>query len=194
MRQVNFPVYSYDELNDKAKIKAAEEIRDKLNGPWWDSSNVDEMKAEITYGLAEALKSPGWDTFGRGGFPGIDGVTVTGYDLERGQSIDVEGTLTPANAPRLPWVEGMVSVALNDPDCGPLFVEWEDGHEDGVETAASYAAETAMKEAIRNAMQLAWRMGRDEMDYIEGTEYAVEWIEGNNPEFHADGRFYGAGQ
>jgi hypothetical protein len=183
-----FTVYEYDELSEDAKARAVETIRERLNGIWWDSSDVDDVTGEMVYKLAEKLKSPGWDTYGEGDFPGITDVQVTEWDVERGQSIKVIGTLTRENAPALPWADGIDYVMLGGGDY------WPEVHValDGVDTTTELmlAVVDAMTNAVEDSIRSAWQAGRDRMDYLESDEHALEYIEGNDREFHADGRLY----
>jgi hypothetical protein len=182
-RDITFKVYKYDELSDKAKERAVECVSEKLNGPWWDQHNIDDITNAITYGLADALKTPGREEYGEADYPGIKGIKVEEWDMSRGQEIKVKGSLTRDNAPGLPWTDSIDSVSLNDPDYGPVRV-W-DADED-----APAEAVTAMKEAVENAIHAAWKAGRTEMDYHESEEYAKDWINGNQPEFTEDGNLH----
>lgn len=104
--------FTFDELSDQAKATAVESIAEKLGGDWWDSDDIERVSRTIVYKLGEVLTSPGWDTFGEGDFPGVAGVTLDGWDIERGQHVALNGDLTRENAPSLPWADGVASISL----------------------------------------------------------------------------------
>jgi hypothetical protein len=106
--------WRFDELSEAAQRKAVETVAGKLGGDWWDQADTDDIGATIQYQLAEVLKSPGWDTVGEGDFPGIDGVTVQGWDLDRGDYVSVGGALTRKNAPGLAWPDHAEHVELHE--------------------------------------------------------------------------------
>lgn len=186
-------VYKYGELSKAAQAKAVESAREKLSGPWWDSTDNEEISETIAYAFAQQLGTPGHATYGEADFPGIPGINLAGWDLERGESVEFKGKLTRENAPALPWVDGIVAVHLNDsPHFGfreSAHVVWDDvePYED-----AQKAADSDMGQAARDAMRAAWEAGRTQMDYKCGDEYAREWIEGNEPAFTEDGALHSA--
>lgn len=186
MREITpaaFKVYTFEELSEAAQKKAVAEISEKLNGAWWDDSDLERLRETMRFAFARELQAPGSENFGPGDYPGIDGVELGEWDLERGQSIEFKGRLTRENAPALPWVDGIPSVLLGDRNYGMVYVEIAD-------QAVSQDLEDALDRAVRDAMQAAWKDGRAEMDYMEGDEYAEGWIEGNLPEFYEDGTYY----
>lgn len=105
--------YTYEELDADAQRKAVEAIAEKLSGEWWDENDIEQVGETIVYALAEAFKTPGWDTFGEGDFPGIDGVSVKEWDLDRGEMISADGLIGPGNAPGLTWPTAVSYVELN---------------------------------------------------------------------------------
>jgi hypothetical protein len=176
-------VYKYDELADAAKAKAVEQVQEMFVRTW-DSHDVERINETLVYAFAEKLRAPGWDTYSVSDYPGIDGIALLGWDLERGESVEFQGTLNRENAPALPWVDGIESVVLRHPDYWrPVQVETDS-------EADLSSVIKIMAAAVDTAIRATWEVGRAEMDYLEGDEYAKEWIEGNEPEFHKDGTLY----
>lgn len=110
--------WKFTELDDETKAKAVENVAEKLGGDWWDEGDIESVRQVITYQLAEKVKAPDWDTYGSGDFPGIDGVKLDGWDIERGNHVALTGTLTRENAPGLPWVDGVGDVTLTSSNYG----------------------------------------------------------------------------
>lgn len=187
MREITpdpFKVFTLDELEPAARKRAIETVAEKLGGDWWDESNNESISDTIVYALAEAFKTPGWDTFGAGDFPGIPGVKLDGWDLDRGDSLTLSGTLTRENAPALPWDDTVEEVHL-------AATRWN-GTSVGVVTVddRTDVDVRAIDEAVRDAIEAAKRAGREEMAYMSSEEYATEEIEANGREFYADGSLY----
>lgn len=203
MREVTTRVYRFAELTDAAKERAIESIREKLGGAWWDSGDNDDVRAVMVYTLAEKLRTPGWDTFGVGDFPGVDGVQVDGWDIERHQALAVTGTLTRETAPALPWVDGIDHVALkghrsdsttvelveSDPDCTCSPDHYLQPHDPGCPTLADNPAtaeqRATLEQAVRDALSAAWSDGEKEAEYKTGEEWARQVADTH--EFTADG-------
>jgi hypothetical protein len=201
-------VYALDELSPEARAKAVEDFAAKLGGEWWDSHDAERVSETIVYDLAARLEAPGWDRWGVGDFPGIDGVKLTGWDIERGQSVMFDGRLTRANAPALPWVEGIdaieldakrdytsVSVEESEPVCTCTGdVSWLAPHLDdcpsNVPNPSTPEQHRTLVEAVKDAMHGAWKAGRDEGEYISSEENAVQCIEANEHRFLEDGSLY----
>lgn len=185
-REIVTTVYSYGELTSDAQAKAIESVCEMLVASW-DSDEIEAVGQTMVYTLAEKLRSPGWDTYGPVDFPGIDGVTLDGWDLERGQYLVLSGHLDRDNAPALPWADGVESVRL-DPK-RDYTVVWAEPADDAPwpETAGYISACEALVTAVKDAMHAAWVAGRDESEYLTGEEYAREWIDGNEPEFDESG-------
>lgn len=201
-------VYQLEELDASAQEKAIDAIRERLGGDWWDEHDNADVGAAMLYSLAGTLQAPGWDTFGSGDFPGIAGVTMNGWDIGRGQSLALDGTLDRDNAPMLPWVEGIAEVSLSgirsdstvvdvvdaDPECTCAHGGWESHHEPGCPTlthqAATDAQREVMRQVVRDAIHTAWKAGSDEADYKTSDEYTRQWIDANGCEFLSDGTLY----
>lgn len=188
MREITpepFKVFTFAELDESAQRTALENVADSLSSTWGDSFDIESITETITYALAEALGTPGWDTFGEGDFPGIPNVEVTGWDMDRGSYMVLKGELTRENAPELPWRDGMEYVSLSDGrDFTRVFVEYEPGEDDYTGVVR------AMRGAVDDAIDKAWRAGRDAREHIGSEENAREHIEANEPEFYADGSLY----
>lgn len=205
-------VYTLDELTAEARAAAIANVSEKLTGDWWDTHDIERVTETIVYALADALKTPGREKWGVGDFPGIEGVKLSGWDIERGQSVLFDGKLTRENAPALPWVNGIEAVELDakrdhtyitveesEPECTcPPNGSWLSPHEAACPTNAPNPATTdqhkGLREAARDAIHKAWEAGRQEGDYIGSAQYATEDIEANERLFHADGALYAGPQ
>lgn len=182
-------VFKFEELDERAQQRALDTIAGKLVGDWWDQHDNDDIAATMVYTFAEKLRAPGCDKYGVGDFPGIAGVKLEEWDLDRGQTIKFKGHLDRDNAPGLPWAEGIEAVVLTAYRWeNNLHVEtdWEVPETDEEATRVSALVE-AMRDAVEDALHTAWRAGRDEMEYKGGEEYARDWVEANEPEFDEDG-------
>jgi hypothetical protein len=187
MREITTRVYRFEELAEEAQQRAVENVAVKLGGDWWDSHDTDDLRDVMVYAFAAALGEPGQDTFGPGDYPGIPGVKLTEWDLDRGQSVKFEGTLDADNAPNLPWAGGLEQVVLNHRHyVRSVWVE-VDGPDDDALTRQRI---NAMREAVEEATHKAWKAGRDELDHRTSSEYAREWIEINELEFTEDGELF----
>lgn len=185
-------VYTFAELSDAAKEKAIECIREKLGGDWWDSFDTEDIGKIILHTLAYEIGEPKAADHGCDDYPGIPDIKVTGWDVERGGSLALDGYLDRDNAPKLPWTPGILSVHLNSrrSDYSTLSVECTDLEEHGV-AGASPAEIRAMEEAILTIIGAAIKAGRDEMEYKSSEEYAKEWVENNDHyEYNEDGTLY----
>jgi hypothetical protein len=180
-------VYTLDELEPDARERAIENVAEKLGGEWWESSDTDDISAVMRYTLANKLGTPGHGDWGVGDFPGIDGVELRSWDLDRGSYLGLKGTLTRENAPALPWSDGVIEVTLTEGrDYTSISVEFDDE----MATPDIELIEGQMDEAVRDAMHEAMRDGRAEMEYKTGPECAREDIEANEREFYEDGTLY----
>lgn len=193
-REIITTVYKFAELSTESQSRAIESVAGMLSRNWGDLSDLEDMTNNLVYSLAEKFGSPGWDTFGAGDFPGIDGVRLDGWDLDRGERLDLAGTLTRENAPALPWAEHIDSVELSSSHYSGSRI-YVTASEDEFVPHAEYDAFIAawdkhtepMRIAIESAIAEALSAGRTELDYLTSAEYAQEWIEGNEPEFTESG-------
>jgi hypothetical protein len=186
-REIKTTVYQLAELSDEAQERAVRDVAEKLMGDWWDSDDADRITEIIVFTLANEFGTPGHGEYGEGDYPGIPNVKVTGWDLDRGQSVEITGSVTRENAPRLPWVDGIESVQLTSRGPGPDF---EVIFADGVESSDLGQPTTDMEQAVRDAIHAAWKSGRSELDYRDSAEYARQEIEANEREFNEDGSLY----
>lgn len=189
MRIHETTLYTFDELSEDAQGEALKAVSDKLGGDWWDSNDNDDIREVMTYALAAQLGTPGHENYGCGDFPGIPGIKLDGWDLDRGQRIDVRGIFTPENAPNLPWKHGIAHVVMRPNRHVEIDVHADD-ETLYVNVAATAAAVTAMEQAIREALAAAWQAGEKEAEYKSSEEAARDWIESNAPEFEEDGTLW----
>lgn len=187
MRTVETTFYQYDELTEAAKQRAVQCIGDKMRGPWWEPEPVAEV---IVSAFAQALASPGWDSFGVSDFPGIDGCALSSWDLYP-RSVAFRGTLTRENAPALPWTDGLAEVVLTDERdwCRvEVRTDWmEDYSDESPDTDPAEVAAAIMEEAVRSALSSAIGAGADEDEYQSSDAAVIEAIECNAWEFTEDG-------
>lgn len=190
MREVKINVYAFSELSEKAQERAVEVLQEKLDGLWWDSSDNDDVRDVMIFSFAEKVQAPGWDTYGPADFPGVTGVTVEGWDLERG--LGLQGALDRKNAPALPWVEGVDLVTLtpgrgSDATAVTIVVIEKldcDDHAAGV----SDDQRSALAQFVSDAVSDAFADGKREYEYKTGAEYARECAKDH--EFTEDGDLY----
>jgi hypothetical protein len=152
----------------------------------------------MRYTLANKFGTPDHGKWGVSDFPGIDGVELKGWDLDRGSHLALRGTLTRENAPALPWEDGIIEVGLTGGhgDYTTIDVEVDDEEVDllnlpdlGHNRADRVWAITGtMESAVEDAMHEAMRDGRAEMEHKTGPEWAEEVA--SDREFYADGSLY----
>lgn len=176
--------FTLAELSEENRQKAIEAMAALLSGDWWDQGDNDDIGDTITYVFAEHLKTPGWDTFGVGDFPGIEGVKLAEWDLDRAQMVKFTGQLNRDNAPALPWVETIESVSLNDRE-SIYAVQVNENYD--VEAELTDADIDAVVEAVEAAINEARSAGNKEIGYKQSKEYAKDYIEGTGQEFTEDG-------
>lgn len=189
----SFEVYRLAELGEPERNRAIQEVQGLLGGPWWDSSDIEQVQDEIVHGLAEALGAPGWDKYGPADFPGIDGLNVRGWDFSQGDQLALRGTLTRLNAPKLPWFDEASHIHLEDLSrSGNTRVEVmiDGGVVDMAEPGSLIDPCHLLRDAVIEAMFQAQRYGRAQLEYLTGPDYAADDIERNEREFYHDGRLY----
>lgn len=179
-------VYTFDELDEPTQEKAVANIAEKLGGDWWDEHDNNDIRDVMVWTLAEQFGAPGHLDYGVSDYPGIPGITIVGWDLDRGQSLTLSGTITRENAPKLPWVDGLDAIE----------VEAKRDHNTYTRVSDTLTCEQVdalganMVQAVRDSVSAAWKAGYGEMGYKSSEEHAREWIDGNEPEFTADGELY----
>lgn len=199
-------VYTLDELSPEARERALDKLREERNAGW-DDGDRQSIAEVIVATLAEKLGTPGVQDYGVSDFPGIDGVEVEGWDIDRG-SIAVAGTLTRDNAPALPWVLGIehveltckrsdytvVDVADADPECSCETADRLSPHEPGCPVVrispATDEQRDTMEQAVRDAISAAIAAGQAEWEYQTGDECLSGNAEANDRQFTEDGDIY----
>ncbi len=196
MREVTNKVYTFDELSEDAQERALGEIVRVLE-QGWDSGDNEDVRDTIVYTFAQKLHSPGWHTFGPVDFPGVDGVTVDGWSMDRYQALAMTGTLTRDNAPALPWNDDIDHVVLkgwrsDSTSVDVIATEGESTHEesdpDGTPLSPRFLR-SALKQVVHEALSEAWADGEREADYKTSTEYARE-LATDQYEFNIDGTLW----
>jgi len=180
-------LFALDELGDTARQEAIEAMANRVY-EWTEAS---DLACTIVYAIAAALKSPGWDTYGSGDFPGVDGLELWEWDVER-LEITARGSLTRESAPALPW--GMFTVFHFESPSREAHAgnQGEDGYwtdagnwsDHGPECHAFGILEQAIREALHDGIVAA----RDELEYLCSEAAIVEDCEANEQEFTEDGR------
>lgn len=184
MRTVTRDLYTYDELSADSKETAVKAVREKLDGPWWDSSDTEDVSNTITYEFATQLGSPRVEDFGVADFTGIDSVSLEGWSLDGGRYVLFHGTLDRSNAPKLPWVDGLDAVYLRS---RRSYTEVSSEGYSGFE--ATPFAHERMTQAVKDAIDLAGMAGEAEAEYKTSEATAREWCENNEvQEYLADGQ------
>lgn len=178
----SFTVYQLDELQPAARKDAIWNVQHQLTGPWWGAADTESIEDEIVHGFAEALGTPGWDKHGPGDFPGIDGVELDGWDLDRGDALALRGELTRHNAPALPWTDEIEYVHLESVQ--GRYTRIEVVHQEPGEPLGF------VQDAVIEAMNQGKRYGRADLEYRTSEERAEDDILANEREFYADGRLY----
>jgi len=182
MRDVTKTVYSFEELSETSQDKAVGNVREKLNGSWWDSVDIDDVAVEIHVAFATELGSPGSVESGAADFDGIDGITLEAWDTDQ-LTVAFRGVLHRDNAPNLPWVEGLEDVHLGG---GRRSTEVDPRNFD--DYLATDHEHQVMIDAIRDLLDQAIRAGRDEVEHKTSDEVARDWCENNEvQEYEADG-------
>ena len=182
-------LFALEELGETARQDAIEAMASRVY-EWTEAS---DLASTIVYAIADALKTPGWDTYGEGDFPGVRGLELWEWDVER-LEITARGSLTRETAPALPW--GMFTVfhfgdrSSSDPRAG---YDDEDGYwtEVGTWTVKPEADREAfdiLEQAIREALHDGIVAARDELEYLCSEAAIVETCEANGQEFTVDGR------
>jgi hypothetical protein len=192
--------FTLAELKAREDRNAYEKAKDALDSALWnDGMHTEGVGEAIRYALGGAVKAPGWDTFGEGDFPGVQGVELNGWDLERGAHVSFAGILTPENSPGLPWHAWLEDVRLianrygttispTDSEDAP-HIPWSTpagGFSD--EQQELFALRDAMEAAVQEALGDALSAGQKEAEWYSSEEYLDETAEANSWEFDTHGR------
>ena len=182
-------LFTLDELGDTARQDAIEAMASRVY-QWTEAS---DLASTIVFEIAHALQTPGRDDYGPGDFPGIDGLELWEWDVER-LDITARGSLTLESAPALPW--GMLeSYRLGGGhDYAAAYYTDKDGYWIEVaefldeDDAAIPLAFNILEQAIREALHDGIVAARDELEYRCSEAAIIEDCEANEQEFTVDGR------
>lgn len=158
----------------------------------WESGSTGESVAEtILYAFAQQIGEPTVEKHGVGDYPGVPGVTLDGWDLERGSFLALRGTLTRDNAPALPWDEH--NDALIDHidlrsvrDGTDVYVAESDAAWD-VDVTVVRQSQDTLEQAVRDAIGAALSAGRLAAEDVEDEDYLLDLAEANEWEFTETG-------
>lgn len=164
--------YTLDELSLEARRHTLDNVAERE----YEMLDTDDLFPVIREAWAFALADDGG---GEGSRPDLEEM-VAGFDIVTRDELDVIGTLTPENAPKLPWVGDTGSVTM-DNDYG-MIVRNAFGDE-----VADYAYSEEVLQGVRNAMQSAIKAGRDHLDYVQTHENAEDIIANSDMMFTQDG-------
>lgn len=206
MQQITITVFDFDELSEPAQARAIEVLHEKLAGPWWDDADIDAVQDAIVHALAEKLGTLGASRPGPADLPGIRGVRVDGWELDRQHSIAVSGTLDRDNAAALPWVDGLDHVELSGHRSHSTEVTVQDAtapctcsadhyllpHDDDCPSLSPPPVTAdqryALEDAVRDALCAAWTAGEREAENRTGEERARAVA--TDYQFTEDGELY----
>jgi hypothetical protein len=201
MREETIRVYGFAELSEQAQARAIEVLCARLAGSWWDSGDNEDVRNAMVYELATKLGTPGHDQYGEGDYPGVPGVTVAGWDMDRHQALALDGRLDRDNAPALPWTTGLDHVELSGYRSETTRVEVITGntectcggepHDDGCPgllVRVDLAGIGTLEQAVRDVLHETWACGERTVDYKTGAAYAREISD--NYAFTEDGELY----
>lgn len=185
--------FTLAELKAREDRNAYDKARDTLDVTLWnDGVHTEGVAESIRYAFGGAVKAPGWDTFGEGDFPGVQGVELHGWDLERGSFVEFVGTLTRENAPGLPWHGWLEEVLLTgtrwgtsirvDPSMDAPYIGW-----DTVAPPELKDVVDAMQSAVRDALNDALSAGQKQAEWYSSEEYIDETAQANGYEFDTNG-------
>lgn len=184
-------VYDVHELREHHP-DGFERAHDRFAEDYWRSGlGHEEVPEVLTYGIAGGFKTPGWDTYGQGDFPGIPGISIDEWDMEYGREyLRLEGTLCREDAPGLPWPEDCDRARF-----GRANRDWTGSHRELL-LEDSYPEWIADEE--REDVQAFWARldeiiadalldARKEVEYRQSEESFLEDALCNDWEFDEDG-------
>ena len=166
-------LYTLEELESEAREVAMDEVRERFCDHWVDEVMLaDAIREAWAFALAE-------DGAGQGSRPDLEDM-VTGWDIHT-SSIDIVGTLTPDNAPKLPWPDFIPSIDWERNGY------WVDGRDpENQEEAEAYTNLVLAMEAARDS---AIEAGESELEYRYSNEGVAEMIEANPMLFDEHGNY-----
>ena len=171
MQTVQIEIYNFDELDNKAQELAIEKNRDILTDfNWWEDTYYDAKQ---------------------------NGVRITGFDLDRGQSINGEFI----------WSEIEVAdkMIMDFGECTEMYDiakrflryreelcdNWE--YIDGAPTNEDELEEKLNEieyQFQQNVLNEYWKYLRDEYEYLNSDECIAEHLQANQYKFTKDGKNY----
>jgi hypothetical protein len=176
-------VYTFAELDPAAQQRAVNALVDQRAGKDYADGEREEIEQTIIFNLARALGTPGWMEHSEEDFPGVPSVELVAWRVNWGPFVAFKGLLTRANAPALPWIDGVDAVML-DHHGGDTTNVGVLGGESPDEVRPLHDAAFAAINAARDAgeRQHEWLMGEEKARH--DCEDDPEWL------YHADGKRY----
>lgn len=175
-----------------------ERALDKLRTSLWEDGQRESVSEDITYEFGQRVGDTTVERYGTGDYPGVDGVELKGWDLERGSYVAFAGTLTPENSPALPWHDWLEQVDLRagrsytennvvDSENAP-YIPWNKRETDYDEDQrALVQIRDAMRDAIDAALSEALASGQRAAEHLESEENLLELAQANEWEFDEHG-------
>lgn len=170
--------YTWTALSDDAKERAVELLADREAQRPWDSYDIDRIRETLVFALADQLGTPEREQWGSGDFPGIPNIKIEEWDLERGQSLTVSGTLDRDNAPDLPWTDSMDDVVMGGGRRGYPMIDVRERETGSGEIPEDEMA--AMELAVKTALHGALKASVAESEYMASVEAARERAENDD--------------
>lgn len=147
---------------------------------WEDGANRESVGEVIAFKFGEKVGDPAQAQYGPGDYPGVPGVQLTAWELERGAFVALDGTLTRENAPALPWNDWIEEVRLLSASRMGTVISVEESdttpYHGSPELTVLLAA---MEEAVQDALGEALSAGQKEAEYRAGEENLLELAEAN---------------
>lgn len=175
-RIIETPVYSYDELSDKAKAKARDWYREvHLSYDWWDDSTFDALKDAGSY-LGFTVGNIYFDLYR--GSCSFDGqwsapyrpATKVRVEYPTWEALHARADMAREVCQSIPFEERGDTYQVRGSRCG--------AHEGVEELAKSFS-------------KLCLKFLRDEWDYLNSDEEVTEAIRANDYTFTAEGKRFG---
>jgi hypothetical protein len=177
-----------------------ERAMDALRSILWEDSQRESVSDDIAYEFARRVGEPTVDRYGEGDYPGVPGVGLKGWDLERGSYVAFAGTLEREHCPGLPWDEtGWLDVVRLTAGQHGTGIEVVSSEEDDVpyigwhertfteDQQRLFDMRQAMADAVQDALSEALASGQRAAEAMSGEEYLLETAEANEWEFDAHG-------
>lgn len=153
----------------------------------WEDSTKESINEDMVYAFAEQIGEPDREKYGEADYPGVPGVKLEGWDLDRGQHVAMSGTLTRENAPALPWHESISEVALRSVRHGTDLWPRESDEAIDFDLAIVVQAKEALEQAVQDALNEALAAGNRAEDSSREEEYLLDLAAANEWEFTETG-------